>query len=662
MAAKFDAETLKKHHFWFLLAFVVIGLILAWIGLFFDVPEATVATKEEQEKKQKDLKNLQAKPRSLIAKYSEQVKELEARRVNMWRQAWNEQKDLYFWPAKRPKNDNNPFNVLEPQRAFFLDRESNGFSEKQLAVVANRKFGEEFKNTEGVRDQFRNPEIYEATYRKIVADLAPMQFRDDAWQSILRYVPSWGQMPTSEEVWLAMEDLWVQREILMRIHQVNLDAAKFASTSDLAGALGGMAAGLQVEKPNSRVYRSRVWQLDLQLVDDGNKRVLKGTVKNLTNRLQVFGVGNVLRLKVWTADPNNNSYFPFEIEGVSVPSGNVLGKNPLPIKPIAAHEIPADWPARGIFKVEQIFDARTVPVKRIEYLDIGKLSDRNNNLPMRMAAFSEAAAARDPSAASTGPVGDPGRTEGPGMPGAEQAPAVALNGLTPQHKLNRVRYIDVTGQLRRLPIGIVVVTDQTYMKDIIESIANTKMRFQTTQVEWSRFHNILSYRGGSTESSPFGPGPGTREREGSPDSGPGPMFGSGFPLGPGSGYPGYPGFGLGSGGPENSSQDQFSANLMELSVYGLISLYEKFDDGKGGTPKQPSQPVADKNPPITKDKDTEPVQPMPKDKTPPVKEKGKEPVLPMPKEKLPTPMDNKDPKNPNPKAKAKDATPSVNPK
>ena len=402
MAAKFDKEALKKHHFWFLLVFVVIGLLLAWVGLFWEVPGATLATKDEQEKKKQSLKRIQGKPRVLKDKFNNQVVELQKLRENMWRTAWNEQKDLYFWPAKQPRGENNPFNVLDPPRAFFLEQDTHGFSEKQLAVVANRKFGEDIPNRDGVRDQFRNAEIYEATYKKIVADLQPMQFRDDNWQNVLRFVPKWGQMPTSEEVWLAMEDLWVQRELLMRVHQVNLNAAKFARTSDLAGALAGGAAGTRVEKPGTRTFRSRIWQLDLQLVDEGSKRVLKGSLKNLTNRLQVLGVGNVLKLKVWVNDPAKSRFFPFEIEGVSVPAGDVPNKNPLVIKPTAAHEIPDDWQPRDIFKVEQVFDARTVPVKRIEHLEIGRLSDRNYALPMRMTPFSEAAAAKDPAAATQG--------------------------------------------------------------------------------------------------------------------------------------------------------------------------------------------------------------------------------------------------------------------
>ena len=612
MAAKFDKEMLKKHHFWFLFSIVFIGLLLAWIGLFWDVPEETVKTQEEQETKQKALKNVQAKPRLLISKYSEQVAELQVRRVNMWRQAWNEQKDLYFWPAKRPTSGNDPLAVLDPQRAFFLEEATNGFTEKQLAVVANLKFGADIPNKEGVRDQFRNPENYEAAYKKVIADLAPMQCRDNNWAAILKYVAKWGQVPTSEEVWLAMEDLWVQREILMRVHQVNLEAAKFASTSDLAASIAGQAAGQLIEKPNHRVFRSRLWKLDLQLVDDGKKRVFKGTLTNTTERLQVLGIGNVLKLKVWTNDPEKSNPYPLDIEGVSVPAGKVAEKNPLPIKPIASHELPSEWSARGIFRVEQIFDTRTVPVKRVEHLEIGKLSDRNNNLPIRMAAFSEAAAAKDPNVGTSsgsggmGPVGPMGFGM-EGMGGESQG-APALNPRTPQHQLNRMRYIDVTGQLRRIPIGLVVVTDQTYMKDIVESIANTKMRFQTTQVEWSRFHNTLYYRTENQGGGMARGGPGE-----------GPMFGSGFNFS--------------SGGPDNSSQDEFSANLMELSVYGIISLYEKYDEPKGGTPKLPGTP-----------KDKEPA--------PPVKEKEKTPMPPIVKEKDPKISDPKDNKEPAPKAPA----------
>ena len=41
--AKFDAEMMKKQHFWLLFIPVLIGLFLAWIGLFFGVADATEA-------------------------------------------------------------------------------------------------------------------------------------------------------------------------------------------------------------------------------------------------------------------------------------------------------------------------------------------------------------------------------------------------------------------------------------------------------------------------------------------------------------------------------------------------------------------------------------------------------------------------------------------
>ena len=40
MAAKIDQEFLKKHHFWVLQGVMGIGLVLAWIGLLINVPEA----------------------------------------------------------------------------------------------------------------------------------------------------------------------------------------------------------------------------------------------------------------------------------------------------------------------------------------------------------------------------------------------------------------------------------------------------------------------------------------------------------------------------------------------------------------------------------------------------------------------------------------------
>jgi hypothetical protein len=207
---------------------------------------------------------------------------------------------------------------------------------------------------------------------------------------------------------------------------------------------------------------------------------------------------------------------------------------------------------------------------------------------------------------------------------------------------NKKRYVEVTPGVRRMPVAIAVVVDQAYMQDVLLAFANSQLKFQITQVNWNRFRGTLATGTNDPNASPdpivgptilssgpgnFGEGFGPRGPK--PNIGPGPMG----PIGPGPMGPVGP-FGPGSPfGPTGSlatvSESQLTSGLIELSIYGVVSLYEKFVP-PGETPKEakvdpkPKEPVAD-----------------PKDKEP----KSKEPVTD-PKEKEP-----KDPKDKEPKGK-----------
>ena len=206
--------------------------------------------------------------------------------------------------------------------------------------------------------------------------------------------------------------------------------------------------------------------------------------------------------------------------------------------------------------------------------------------------------------------GGPGGMAGMGgtAGGAKSGPPMAvLDG-------NKERYIDATDQVRRMPVGIVILVDQMYLQDALVAYANSTLRFQITQYHWKRFRGTLS--AGNTDGYPagdegYGPpggsygdggGPGTGSggkggafggrNDGSSDAGgPGPGgFGGppgsgGFGGPPGSG--GFGGFGgmgsggfggMGSGNSSTVSEAQATSGLIELTIYGIVTLYEKYDD------------------------------------------------------------------------------------
>jgi hypothetical protein len=258
-----------------------------------------------------------------------------------------------------------------------------------------------------------------------------------------------------------------------------------------------------------------------------------------------------------------------------------------------------------------------------------------------------------PTPGGVGP-GGMGFGGGPGQPGGGPLLAV-IDG-------NKKRYLEVTKQVRRMPVGIVVVVDQAYMQDMLLAFANSPLRFQITQVNWTRFRDTLSGIGGSGGGLPgegISYGSGQVNFSGSPDpDGPRPSRGSSpmsftpspppmsftpppmsftpppmsftpppGSMGPGMAGPGYPGSGYpgssypGSYGPSTVSESQITSSLVELSIYGIVSLYEKYE-----APKPPGEANA------TTPAGTTPTTPMP---TTPMPEM---PMTPMPTTPTPPKM------------------------
>src|SRR5262249_24851854 len=130
----------------------------------------------------------------------------------------------------------------------------------------------------------------------------------------------------------------------------------------------------------------------------------------------------------------------------------------------------------------------------------------------------------------------------------------ANSNLTP-NGLERLRYLDRTDQVRHMAIGMVLVVDQAHIQDVLRALANSRLRFQPTQYDWTRCHGVLgteggvgmpggSFRGGEAAGAPMGPvrpgmggGPGRPASPGGPGGpgGPGP---GGFRPGPGGFRPG----------------------------------------------------------------------------------------------------------------------------
>jgi hypothetical protein len=697
-------DKFKKNHFWILLGLVPLLVLIAALMVSSSVGGAISARNDEIKKSEDSIKGKTPKSLAVLAALDVVAEKVKKKKVSLWEENWNRQKDLYVWPNE---------------------------THLQAVEKMNLKFGDKIPDDDFTYDKFRDKEVYLAqfssTYVKPnsvgqtpMADMvAPTQFAG-GWERVLRHVTSWGNTAlSSEQIWLVMEDVWVERSLLSAIQSVNQQMADFHRVKYVKDkvVLDDPSPKAPEKDPLRRRFESRTWALELEVKTEGTKRYLTGKLINLTNRLQLMGINNTMILNVWLNSNPTAQPFEFRIGGEFLPGDGATkikkikdkdGKETGQEETVAANVLDIDEltkdnlipPSYGdvteIARVEQKLDMRTVPIRRIEALELGFRDSRHAASQLFQPTFPAWAPKEGdaPSGGTTAPERNPGvggsSLGGPpagipmgppsvvgGIPGVGGMPGVG--GGTAQQtgrgggpidaviNGNKKRYIMVNPQVRRMPVGVVVVVDQAYLQDVLLAFANSPLRFQITQVTWKRFRGQLDGlgTGGSTGpagdyvpimgggnfssdfnipaptrpgGSSFGPPMGVKPPFG-PPSVPPMTTGGAPPTMPlfGQNPPGGMGFG-GSGTLTTVSESQLTAGLIELSVYGIVSLYEKYS---------PEIAEAAAKDPNTKDPNSK--EPAPKDTTPKdpnSKEPGKKESDP--KDKGPMPKDPmlQDPKTP----------------
>ncbi len=122
--------------------------------------------------------------------------------------------------------------------------------------------------------------------------------------------------------------------------------------------------------------------------------------------------------------------------------------------------------------------------------------------------------------------------------------------------------------------SMTLVLDQTHVHDFLVELANCQLRFQITQLQVRHVRDVFSQN--QTPPTGTGMGPG-----GIAPMGPG---GPGGERDPG-GFPGMPGSGTNQPG-----GTAYDPNLIEVTVYGMATLYEKFHVAKED-PNNPMNPA-----------------------------------------------------------------------
>jgi hypothetical protein len=680
---KTDKETLIKNHFWILLGvFGIFALVLLIL-----IPTVVGADAEAKEKKIKatesDLKsNNNAISRQFIAALDDQKDLLGKKRGELWTEMYDKQKGLISWPGDM--------------------RYTMGKKYPDFGMDINRD--DAFAYTE--------ENVYLNEYEEMADIIKPTDYQG-GWKAVLTPV-AWSatNRPTYDEVWLSLEDMCVQREVLNVLHQANQAVAVFEAVPVPKGETLPPTTMRPAEAFAKR-FQSRWYELDISLDRKDRDYTFHVKMKNISGRRQVI---YQMDLNVWVS-PN-----PSETEAarpvlVTIPidalaADQVIEKD---VK-VNINQLPT-----GIRKVEQVLNQRSVPIKRLKELALGKNPGHRKFDPTfkTVKAFEKETDTKPADSGNQlgsgkgsgmpGMPGAPGMPTTPGMPGMPGMGGTSAAGELTPNGLNKKRYIDVTDQVRRLPITIVMTMDQTSIPDVLVALSNSKLRFQVTQVHWMRVYNLPGNTGSDTPSNtpaPSGPrGSDSRSPAVGSSSGSRPgLFG---PRGPSAGAtsggvggvgvatpapggprgPGAPGMSAappGTPGEQSLTSDQQTANLVDLTIYGVATLYERpkdvsisttpkttpspatppapvtqpsttprGPDGKGPNTPAPATPVTDPNA-KTPAKPADGSVPTPDAKTPTgeVKTPSKPTDAPMPDSKAPPkPADTAPPKAPAEPAK-----------
>jgi len=503
---KVDKESLARNRFWITLGGVVLLVLIAAIWLGTGVADELNQLKDETTKDQESFKARAGS--ALPGKKEFDVLEekrrlLEEQKTLVWNDGWeiqNATKDARTGAKKEPliswpKRFQDDLDKLQspPQFGYAFDPSWVGdYTRADSYAKEYQDLATFFQNKVGPADAETTIDavLYKSDNTK----------KEAPWEQVLRHVRNergigW-KGGTVEEVWLAQEDYWVQRALLQALRQANDTIGRY---KEVAGA-GKVEAGELFRKRFANPY----WQLDLAVVKAPDGFHIKGTIANVGKRRQSLGKDG--RIFYWVRLHNDESAKPVALEIQAETLGAGKEATFQTRKPLDVFKDP-----EGIFAVEQIFETATAPIKRIDQVALGAQSHRTFQPTLLRPRFSPGPASIN--VTTSGQPARPGET----ARSADQ---------TDENKLVRYRYSDMTEQVRRMPLGLVLVVDQAHVPEVLAALANSNLRFQITQ--WN-----TQFFKGELVPPPTGP--------------------VGKPV----------------------ADASIASNMVELSVYGIASLFER---------------------------------------------------------------------------------------
>lgn len=613
-----DKQALAKHHFWILLGvFGLFALILIILVPILVGAEITEKETKLDESKKLLQSNMSPTTDAYTKVQAEQKATLNERRETLWKEMFSYQRDIVTFPG------------------------ALGDTLKSL------KFGDEIDRT--YCDLYRKQSVYRKAYEDMAQIIAPTEYQP-SWEGVLLPV-AWKDtpLPTSEEIWLSLEDLCVRREVLKIIHNANELSAAFVEVTKV-GPNDPPLPESKLGPGFAKRFRSRLYEIDLVVKDAGKGNyTFSGKIKNISGRRQKI---YELWLNAWlnpdisVTEPAQPTFLRFGIADLAAGQTANLDE----------FKIQLNRAPTGLLKLAQRHNQQTVPVKYLLEIAFGPNAAGDRVLPQgaerKLLTAKFGTKKEGEGGAPGGGGGGAGGGAGPGKPmgfgpmgggppsgmgggagmmmgggggGGGNAGQVELTG----NGVAKTRYIDVTEQVRRIPVAVVMIADQACMQDVLTAFTNSmRMRYQTTHYHWKRVYLTASASSsGSGVGGAAGGGADREDHEGGgfkPMGGGalGPMGGAGFsPMGGGGASAGgagippmgggnfntggpmgggggglFPGTGRGSNIP--SFADQPPVNLVEMTVYGIANLYERPPEttAPATTPMTPVKPAETSSP------------------------------------------------------------------
>ncbi len=676
---KLDQETVVKHQFWFLLGGYFVLWLIAILWMKFTFPGEIEKLHNDYKAKTDGVNSaLSAGPvntATFIPPWDNETKEFSDHKGVIWGQAWYFQEGMYDWPAGWAKKYGG---MITPQVQISSD-DKNEYKDKL--------YPNQIKELRDTAPKWLNP----------------VELKD-GFDNVFQPKKDWRETPTREEIWLAQEDFWVKRELLIVVYQAMAQQALMEPV-EIDEKKEPMPKGVEARHR----FRNKNWEITLNIRKNEKGLVLGGdsTIKNIHPSRHPQALTSAKGRGIWFNVAQDNVRTTFEVRGepVSWNETKHFSAEDYP-EPVYGIRWDKEWLKEHPIFVSQGFDQTNCPIRRINAIELAKQDCRTFVWPLQPNRLLEALDAlpedQDPTKkadTSTGgagmvgggagmPSGGAGMPSGGGTGSAMMRPGgmgggntAPVGNRTPNNDIERDRYLQPASTdknqkplpSRHLPLAIQLVVEQAHMHDVMVALANSRLRFQITQVEFQHDKNFVPqsdgdkkdggsdadprvFQGavpgagggpmqmqmrmamqmrGNMQQGPMGADPMRGGRGGSGAMGPGAgMRGGAMPpggmrggagMGSGAGGPmmmrppGAPGMagvqskfnnapgtmragaGMGAGVDPRQQSNQPDDNLVELTIYGIATLYRAPDAPQtteqqatppGSQPMQPAQQQA----------------------------------------------------------------------